>query len=117
MSHTKQPLPPLHAGGGFRDSLSDISEELCPSSGDVPVPLPFFVRTPNQVWHPGDTPYPAGSGQGLVQLNLGLVGSCRLRDPLFRGLCGGITETSTAWGLIPWPQYFGVSCFNTCRAI
>ncbi|XP_026709859.1 E3 ubiquitin-protein ligase HECTD3-like isoform X2 [Athene cunicularia] len=35
-------------GGGFRDTLSDISEELCPSSGDVPVPLPFFVRTSNQ---------------------------------------------------------------------
>ncbi|NWS55760.1 HECD3 ligase, partial [Chunga burmeisteri] len=34
--------------GGFRDSLSDVSEELCPSSGDVPVPLPFFVRTSNQ---------------------------------------------------------------------
>ncbi|XP_063200951.1 E3 ubiquitin-protein ligase HECTD3-like isoform X2 [Chroicocephalus ridibundus] len=35
-------------GGGFRDSLLDVSEELCPSSGDVPVPLPFFVRTSNQ---------------------------------------------------------------------
>ncbi|NWY61054.1 HECD3 ligase, partial [Chionis minor] len=35
-------------GGGFRDSLSDVSEELCPSAGDVPVPLPFFVRTSNQ---------------------------------------------------------------------
>ncbi|XP_074764240.1 E3 ubiquitin-protein ligase HECTD3-like isoform X3 [Athene noctua] len=35
-------------GGGFRDTLSDVSEELCPSSGDVPVPLPFFVRTSNQ---------------------------------------------------------------------
>ncbi|XP_025062554.1 E3 ubiquitin-protein ligase HECTD3-like isoform X1 [Alligator sinensis] len=35
-------------GGGFRDSLTDISEELCPSSGDGPVPLPFFVRTSNQ---------------------------------------------------------------------
>ncbi|XP_040984023.1 E3 ubiquitin-protein ligase HECTD3-like isoform X2 [Aquila chrysaetos chrysaetos] len=35
-------------GGGFRDSLSDVSEELCPSSGDVAVPLPFFVRTSNQ---------------------------------------------------------------------
>ncbi|XP_069719055.1 E3 ubiquitin-protein ligase HECTD3-like [Phaenicophaeus curvirostris] len=35
-------------GGGFRDSLSDLSEELCPSSEDVPVPLPFFVRTSNQ---------------------------------------------------------------------
>nr|XP_013812767.1 PREDICTED: E3 ubiquitin-protein ligase HECTD3-like isoform X2 [Apteryx mantelli mantelli]XP_013812773.1 PREDICTED: E3 ubiquitin-protein ligase HECTD3-like isoform X2 [Apteryx mantelli mantelli] len=35
-------------GGGFRDSLADVSEELCPSSGDVAVPLPFFVRTSNQ---------------------------------------------------------------------
>ncbi|KGL74229.1 E3 ubiquitin-protein ligase HECTD3, partial [Tinamus guttatus] len=35
-------------GGGFRDSLSDVSEELCPSAGDVTVPLPFFVRTSNQ---------------------------------------------------------------------
>ncbi|XP_072366834.1 E3 ubiquitin-protein ligase HECTD3 [Scyliorhinus torazame] len=38
----------IDQGGGFRDSLSDISEELCPSSGDSPVPLPFFVRTSNQ---------------------------------------------------------------------
>ena len=36
-------------GGGFRDSLSDVAEELCPSSSDCPVPLPFFIRTPNQV--------------------------------------------------------------------
>uniref|UniRef100_A0A7M4G2P0 E3 ubiquitin-protein ligase HECTD3-like n=2 Tax=Crocodylus porosus TaxID=8502 RepID=A0A7M4G2P0_CROPO len=35
-------------GGGFRDSLVDMSEELCPSSADSPVPLPFFVRTSNQ---------------------------------------------------------------------
>uniref|UniRef100_A0A8C3KAX2 E3 ubiquitin-protein ligase HECTD3 n=1 Tax=Calidris pygmaea TaxID=425635 RepID=A0A8C3KAX2_9CHAR len=41
-------------GGGFRDSLSDVSEELCPSSGDVPVPLPFFVRTSNQVCNTRD---------------------------------------------------------------
>ncbi|KAM4722366.1 E3 ubiquitin-protein ligase HECTD3 [Rhinophrynus dorsalis] len=38
----------IDQGGGFRDSLSDISEELCPSSADTPVPLPFFVRTSNQ---------------------------------------------------------------------
>lgn len=37
------------SGGGFRDSLADMSEELCPSSADTPVPLPFFVRTANQV--------------------------------------------------------------------
>uniref|UniRef100_A0A8C5TV97 HECT domain E3 ubiquitin protein ligase 3 n=1 Tax=Malurus cyaneus samueli TaxID=2593467 RepID=A0A8C5TV97_9PASS len=42
-------------GGGFRDSLSDVSEELCPSSGDVPVPLPFFVRTSNQANSSSDT--------------------------------------------------------------
>ena len=37
------------SGGGFRDSLADVAEELCPSSTDVPIPLPFFVRSPNQV--------------------------------------------------------------------
>ncbi|NXL69801.1 HECD3 ligase, partial [Leptocoma aspasia] len=42
-------------GGGFRDSLSDVSEELCPSSSDVPVPLPFFVRTSNQANSSSDT--------------------------------------------------------------
>ncbi|XP_043941719.1 E3 ubiquitin-protein ligase HECTD3-like isoform X2 [Protopterus annectens] len=35
-------------GGGFRESISAISEELCPSSMDSPVPLPYFVRTSNQ---------------------------------------------------------------------
>ncbi|XP_043941703.1 E3 ubiquitin-protein ligase HECTD3-like isoform X2 [Protopterus annectens] len=35
-------------GGGFRESLSDISEELCPSQMGGPLPLPFFVRTSNQ---------------------------------------------------------------------
>jgi len=39
----------IDQGGGFRDSLSDLAEELCPSSSDSPVPLPFFIRTPNQV--------------------------------------------------------------------
>lgn len=29
-----------------------MSEELCPSSADNPVPLPFFVRTANQVFPP-----------------------------------------------------------------
>ncbi|XP_028902461.1 E3 ubiquitin-protein ligase HECTD3 [Ornithorhynchus anatinus] len=38
----------IDQGGGFRDSLADMSEELCPSSADAPVPLPFFVRTANQ---------------------------------------------------------------------
>jgi len=39
----------IDQGGGFRDSLSDVAEELCPSSSDGLVPLPFFIRTPNQV--------------------------------------------------------------------
>ncbi|CAI9732140.1 E3 ubiquitin-protein ligase HECTD3-like isoform X2 [Octopus vulgaris] len=39
----------IDQGGGFRDSLSDISEELCPSCLDTSVPLPCFIRSPNQV--------------------------------------------------------------------
>ncbi|KAK3585008.1 hypothetical protein CHS0354_024922 [Potamilus streckersoni] len=38
----------IDQGGGFRDSLSDLAEELCPSSTEGPVPLPFFIRSPNQ---------------------------------------------------------------------
>lgn len=39
----------IDQGGGFRDSLSDIAEELCPNTGcDTNVPLPFFIRSPNQ---------------------------------------------------------------------
>lgn len=39
----------IDQGGGFRDSLADMAEELCPSSTDAPIPLPFFVRSPNQL--------------------------------------------------------------------
>ncbi|XP_008290022.1 E3 ubiquitin-protein ligase HECTD3 [Stegastes partitus] len=38
----------IDQGGGFRDSLADMSEELCPSSGKCPMPLPFFTRTSDQ---------------------------------------------------------------------
>ncbi|TRY84150.1 hypothetical protein DNTS_026050 [Danionella cerebrum] len=38
----------IDQGGGFRDSLADMSEELCPSSSECPLPLPFFTRTSNQ---------------------------------------------------------------------
>uniref|UniRef100_A0A7N8XDQ5 HECT domain containing 3 n=1 Tax=Mastacembelus armatus TaxID=205130 RepID=A0A7N8XDQ5_9TELE len=38
----------IDQGGGFRDSLADMSEELCPSSAECPMPLPFFCRTSNQ---------------------------------------------------------------------
>lgn len=39
----------IDQGGGFRDSLCDIAEELCPPSPDDPVPLSLFIRAPNQV--------------------------------------------------------------------
>ncbi|XP_051554219.1 E3 ubiquitin-protein ligase HECTD3-like isoform X1 [Myxocyprinus asiaticus] len=38
----------IDQGGGFRDSLADMSEELCPSSSECSMPLPFFTRTSNQ---------------------------------------------------------------------
>uniref|UniRef100_A0A674MRU3 HECT domain containing 3 n=1 Tax=Takifugu rubripes TaxID=31033 RepID=A0A674MRU3_TAKRU len=38
----------IDQGGGFRDSLADMSEELCPSSAECAMPLPFFCRTSNQ---------------------------------------------------------------------
>lgn len=39
----------IDQGGGFRDSLSDIAEEMCPNTPlDSSVPLPFFIRSPNQ---------------------------------------------------------------------
>ena len=42
----------IDQGGGFRDSLSDLAEELCPSDPNVAVPLPLFVRSPNHVREP-----------------------------------------------------------------
>ena len=38
----------IDQGGGFRDSLTDVAEELCPPSPDVKMPLPFFIHSPNQ---------------------------------------------------------------------
>lgn len=39
----------IDQGGGFRDSLCDIGEELCPPDSDSQIALPYFVRAPNQV--------------------------------------------------------------------
>ncbi|KAK3091187.1 hypothetical protein FSP39_017814 [Pinctada imbricata] len=39
----------IDQGGGFRDSLSDVADELCPTTTEGPVPLPFFIRAPNQL--------------------------------------------------------------------
>lgn len=38
----------IDQGGGFRDTLADIAEELCPSDPDSEVALPLFIRSPNQ---------------------------------------------------------------------
>lgn len=38
----------IDQGGGFRDTLSDISEELCPTTTDSALILPYFIRSPNQ---------------------------------------------------------------------
>ena len=38
----------IDQGGGFRDSLTDLAEELCPPAFEAEVPLPFFIRSPNQ---------------------------------------------------------------------
>ena len=38
----------IDQGGGFRDSLADIAEELCPSDPDHKVALPLFIGSPNQ---------------------------------------------------------------------
>ncbi|WAR23600.1 HECD3-like protein [Mya arenaria] len=43
-----KPQGVIDQGGGFRDSMSDLAAELCPSASDCPVPLPFFIRSPNQ---------------------------------------------------------------------
>ncbi|XP_050401183.2 E3 ubiquitin-protein ligase HECTD3 [Patella vulgata] len=44
----------IDQGGGFRDSLSDLAEELCPSTVDSPIPLPYFIRAPNQEQEDGN---------------------------------------------------------------
>ncbi len=38
----------IDQGGGFRDTIADIAEELCPSEPDSMVALPLFIRSPNQ---------------------------------------------------------------------
>ena len=38
----------IFQGGGFRDSLAEIADELCPPSADMKECLSLFVKTPNQ---------------------------------------------------------------------
>ena len=37
----------IDQGGGFRDSLAEISDELCPIDDNIPEILPYFIKTPN----------------------------------------------------------------------
>ena len=38
----------IDQGGGFRDTIAEMAEELTPSSSNSPMPLPHFIRSPNQ---------------------------------------------------------------------
>ena len=37
----------VRQGGGFRDSLAEIADELCPPEERIPDILPYLIRTPN----------------------------------------------------------------------
>ena len=38
----------IDQGGGFRDTIAEMAEELTPSSSNSPMPLSLFIRSPNQ---------------------------------------------------------------------
>ena len=38
----------IDQGGGFRDTIAEMAEELTPSSSNSPMPLSQFIRSPNQ---------------------------------------------------------------------
>lgn len=44
----------IDQGGGFRDSLAEISDELCPIDDNIPEILPYFIKTPNHKEKMGD---------------------------------------------------------------
>eukprot|EP00050_Salpingoeca_kvevrii_P000736 m.154722 g.154722 ORF g.154722 m.154722 type:complete len:295 (-) comp10196_c0_seq4:919-1803(-) len=44
----------IDQGGGFRDLLSEISEELCPSERGSPPKTNFFIRSPNNTQNSGE---------------------------------------------------------------
>ncbi len=71
----------IDQGGGFRDSLADIGEELCPSSEDVEVAMPLFIRSPNQsqdssnVYRDAYIPNPSCTMYSLYQFTGQLMGA------------------------------------------
>lgn len=66
----------IDQGGGFRDSLSDMSEELCPTSAECNMPLPFFCRTSNQV---------TGALQNHSFIIIGCISVLTWRLPVWQG--------------------------------
>ncbi|KAL9980549.1 hypothetical protein ACROYT_G009151 [Oculina patagonica] len=44
----------IDQGGGFRDSLAEIADELCPPEERIPDILPYLIRTPNHKEKTGD---------------------------------------------------------------
>ena len=41
----------IDQGGGFRDSLAELSDELCPPEEHITDVLPYLIRTPNNKVH------------------------------------------------------------------
>ena len=41
----------IDQGGGFRDSLAELSDELCPAEEHITDVLPYLIRTPNNKVH------------------------------------------------------------------
>lgn len=37
----------IDQGGGFRDSLAELADELCPLDDSIPEILPYLIKTPN----------------------------------------------------------------------
>lgn len=98
----------IDQGGGFRDSLSDVSEELNPTASDVPVPLPYFIRAPNQIQEDANThrdvyvPNPGCQDWDRFEWIGKLMGACfRCKDNLVLSLPSFVWKRlvgeATAW--------------------
>ncbi|XP_067937945.1 E3 ubiquitin-protein ligase HECTD3-like [Watersipora subatra] len=100
----------IDQGGGFRDSLCDIAEELCPTNTYGQLPLPLFVRAPNQVNADSNmhrdvfVPNPACTKYSQYQWIGKLMGACfRGRESLVLSLPGyiwkRISNEKVKWAL------------------
>ncbi|EDV23348.1 uncharacterized protein TRIADDRAFT_27944, partial [Trichoplax adhaerens] len=101
----------IDQGGGFRDSLADIAEELCPSAEDVQIPLPFFIRSCNQahdaanIHRDGYIPNPACKEFTKYEWIGQLMGACfRSRECLVLSLPSFIWKKLTG-EVVTWEDY------------